>query len=138
MSEKVKNTEVVIPCPNCKNGLHIFVRGDDMFYSECFECRYLPEPDEIRAEVKNALLSDGGGFWDFIIVCSPGDEVICDLCNRTVTPDETGGCFLGSYAVCPTCTQNRLSDESRREAEMVAGSFVEAVYKKRQEMLSAS
>jgi hypothetical protein len=130
-----QNKEVVVPCPNCKNGIHVFVRGDDMLFSECFDCRYLPEPDEIRTDVQNALLS-ANDFWDFIIVCPTDDEVICDFCNRTVTPEEEGGCFIGSYAVCPDCTKTRLSDESRKDAELVSGSFVQAVYKKRQGVFS--
>ena len=133
----LQNIEVVVPCPNCKNGIHVFVRGGDMLFSECFDCRYLPKPDEIRSDVQNAMHSSND-FWDFIIVCSPGDEVICDFCNRTVEPEEEGGCFIGSYAVCPDCTETRLSDESRKEAEMVAGGFVKAVHQKRSDIMTGS
>ncbi len=40
-----------------------------------------------------------------IKVIEIGNTVLCDLCNLEYTDsDATGGCLMGSYAVCPKCT----------------------------------
>ena len=40
-----------------------------------------------------------------------GDTVICDICNKDWTGDDTsGGILVGSYAVCPDCTPKKLKD----------------------------
>lgn len=42
-----------------------------------------------------------------IITCDPGDEVICDICNDSYTEsEELGGCSIGSWAICPKCSEN--------------------------------
>lgn len=129
MVEKFVNGEVVIPCPNCKNEFRVVAKGGAFHYTECFYCRHFPKLDEIKDQVENAL-SEKSSLWDVIVVCPPNNEVICDLCNSQVEPEEEGGCFVGSYAVCPECTRKKSKD-FLKEAELVTGSFVKAVLQKR-------
>ena len=50
-----------------------------------------------------------------IIICDPGDEVICDLCNDSYTEsEETGGCSVGSYAICPQCAKKLTEEPDQR------------------------
>lgn len=67
----------------------------------------------------------------FLDVIDIGDEVICDFCNLSFDDDSAeGGCFIGSYAVCPECTKGiKPSDEE--EIEYIQGPFRQAVLKKR-------
>ncbi|NMC35228.1 MAG: hypothetical protein GYA36_22645 [Veillonellaceae bacterium] len=64
-------------------------------------------------------------------VIDVGDEVVCDFCNTGFEDDSVeGGCFIGTYAVCPACTKDiKASDEE--EIEYIRGSFRRAVLKKR-------
>jgi len=60
-----------------------------------------------------------------------GEEVICDFCNNSYDDDSVeGGCFIGTYAVCPECTKDVKSSEEE-EIEFIQGSFRQAVLKKR-------
>ena len=124
-----KDREVVVNCPKCGNEIMVYIRKGNFHYAECFNCRYLPEEDEIRTDLEKSLFNKND-LWDVIVVCPPGDEVICDLCNAGVGPEEEGGCFVGSYAVCPECTKKK-SKEFLKEAELVKGGFVKAVLQKR-------
>ena len=50
-----------------------------------------------------------------IIICDPGDEVICDFCNDSYTEsEETGGCSVGSYAICPQCAKKLTEEPDQR------------------------
>ena len=47
-----------------------------------------------------------------------GDIVICDVCNRLIDDmSEKGGSFIGSYAVCPVCTERILKNSSEEEKD---------------------
>ena len=51
-----------------------------------------------------------------VIHIDPGNTVLCDFCNDDFTDsDETGGCLVGSYGVCPKCTKGitHINDISR-------------------------
>lgn len=68
------------------------------------------------------------------------EVVICDNCNRVIEDEqEEGGSFMGSYSVCPRCTERvvRLADEKEKATfQFIQGSFKRAVLKKRQEFLT--
>ena len=49
-----------------------------------------------------------------IIVMPSDEEVICDLCNEDISPDE-GGSFVGSYSLCNECTQKVFAGASTQE-----------------------
>ena len=45
------------------------------------------------------------GLMKLLTVIEIGNTVLCDFCNTEYTDsDATGGCLIGSYAVCPKCT----------------------------------
>jgi ssDNA-binding Zn-finger/Zn-ribbon topoisomerase 1 len=129
MVEKFVKGEAIILCPNCDNEFRVVAKGGRFHYTECFSCKYLPEVNEIREEAEKAL-EEKSELWDVLVVCPANNEVICDLCNAEVGPEEEGGCFVGSYAVCPECTKKK-SKEFLKEAELVEGCFVKAVLQKR-------
>jgi len=68
-----------------------------------------------------------------IDVIDIGEEVVCDFCNLSFEDDSAeGGCFIGTYAVCPACTQARDTKSSDEEpVEFIKGSFRQAVLKSR-------
>ena len=51
-----------------------------------------------------------------IIVVPSDEEVICDLCNEEISPDEGGG-FVGSYSLCNECTKKVFADASAQEKQ---------------------
>jgi hypothetical protein len=124
-----KDREVVVNCPKCGTEIMVYIRNGNFHCAECFNCCYLLEEDEIRIDLEKSLFNKND-LWDVIVVCPPGDEVICDLCNADVGPEEEGGCFIGSYAVCPECTKKK-SKEFLKEAELVKAGFVKVVLQKR-------
>lgn len=49
------------------------------------------------------------------IIADFGNSVYCDTCNDDYTNrDDLGGCLIGSYALCPTCT-NTAEDRNPEE-----------------------
>ena len=73
-----------------------------------------------------------------VISIPPSDEIICDICNRLIEDEkEEGGSFIGTYSVCPRCTERILktaSDKEKEEIELITGSFINAVRQKRIEL----
>jgi len=66
-----------------------------------------------------------------IDVIDIGDEVVCDFCNLSVEDDAIeGGCFVGTYAVCPECAKD-FKPSQEEGTEYIQGSFRQAVLKKR-------
>ena len=42
----------------------------------------------------------------FVIKVDVGDDVICDICNDDYSEsEEVGGTLVGSYALCPKCSE---------------------------------
>ncbi len=69
----------------------------------------------------------------FINIIDIGEEVLCDYCNTAIEDDSIeGGCFVGSYAVCPACTRDKgLKSSDEEPVDFIQGSFRRAVLKKR-------
>jgi len=69
-----------------------------------------------------------------IIIKADDNEVICDICNNEITDADVGGCFIGSYSLCPACANHALQEANPEEKAMiqiVPGPFKKAVLKKR-------
>jgi hypothetical protein len=53
-----------------------------------------------------------------IIFVDCGDDVLCDFCNGDYTKsEETGGCQVGSYAICPKCAKKLEAVPDQRAAK---------------------
>lgn len=53
-----------------------------------------------------------------IIICDPGDEVVCDFCNDGYTEsEEFGGSAIGTWAICPKCTKELTEEPDLRAYE---------------------
>lgn len=65
------------------------------------------------------------------------EEVVCDTCSRLIESDlEEGGSFMGSYSVCPQCTERIVklaSEEEMATFKFIQGSFRTTVLLKRKE-----
>lgn len=56
----------------------------------------------------------------FIIKIDIGDDVVCDYCNGDYTEsEETGGILIGSYAICPVCSERvkAIPDDRAKDGE---------------------
>ena len=64
-----------------------------------------------------------------------GESVVCDYCNADIPDDSVqGGCFAGSYAVCPRCAEGVFKNAEKddwKNIELINGSFRKAVLKRR-------
>lgn len=69
----------------------------------------------------------------FIDVIDIGEEVVCDFCNTGFEDDSVeGGCFIGTYAICPECTRTRgIKSTPEEPVDFIKGSFRQAVLKSR-------
>jgi hypothetical protein len=53
-----------------------------------------------------------------VIIVNCGNDVICDFCNEDYTQsEETGGCQVGSYAICPKCAKKLEAVPDQRAAK---------------------
>ena len=53
-----------------------------------------------------------------VIEVDCGDEVICDLCNDSYTEsEETGGCAVGTWAICQKCVGKLTEEPDQRAGE---------------------
>ena len=67
-----------------------------------------------------------------VIKVDCGDEVICDLCNESYTEsEETGGCAVGTWAICPKCVGKLTEEPDQRAGENET--FRDFVYRLRRE-----